>query len=1394
MSFLIDFETKPEKLKALESSIDAIAAKATLVSKALQGMSNTSTKALTEPLSPAKKLKEEIKQGGITATTTAKSYDKLSVSAKKAANSMGTGTGGLASAMGMQVRTMKEVALATAKAKQGYDLLNMSISKNKTVSAFPAGTGGAGTALGFGAMSASAKKNLEVQKAAWTSSRKEYQAHKTRLNAVQERMNANSLKNEIAYQKRLKDRQVSGFAKLSKVQKEVTEANKKLSAVTVVTGTAHQKAAKGVKEYTREVSASVKASRRAAQEAAALRAMLNAVGTHMGIFTGQTILLASAVYGTVSAFKAVITTGTAFTGEMARAIPIMGATAGQAQILEAEVRRLGATTVFTATEAAGGLTALAMAGLSSTQALQGLAPALALASIGQIDMYQSADILTNVMNGFRLTAEDVPRIVDDLATAITSSNANIVQMSNALSYVAPVAQAAGGSIEEVTAILEVFHNAGIKSSRAGTSLRRAFSNLMSPSAKAVGMLKELGIVTKDSNGYLLEMTDVMKQLAEKGALASDIITLFGVRAAPAMLALLQDLKGVSSEFEMFRANLEANEGAAETLREAMEQHLGADARKLVSALTDQAIELFKHLEEGLRSTVQGLTSFVSSISADDIKKLAENFKAVGSALLYIGEKVALAAKLYIAVKAARLLAIGLGGLVTGYKLLTHTVIRHGVAMSTADALLQRYTARTVAAAGATTAFGAAVKLALGPVGLILTVLSAGYIIWDHYADSTENATDKIKKLTEAQLDQLKIQEEAQKGAKASLQYVAGGGGVSKDRTAQELQKQIKAQQDKLIVSKQEVEELKALWVKDFANMEDSSFGETASEKIANYDKAMQLIATRTKDTSNELKRLKDELDNYLATGIDAQGLRNIARGEAQEASLMATTFNKTIEETIKDMKGQLKNLAAEYKTGSKSAAEVLLGSEEDIAKSRDAITAEFKRREALLKATLKATGRQETKQGVLGGYADIEDHIAAEEKLIKLKEDHAAALAVLGQQVDNTSNKFDTYLSKSEKLLATGEREVANIQAQIDQLNGIKTVTESVTQAKLKAQLAQTGLNIISLEGVEGKEAELAKLKEQLVTTSQLITETVRLQGVLSETKTTKEAEKFLSKEDKAQLEYDKGIAALEAHGATLDGMYQQDEWYVEAKIELDKKLMDSQHETWASIRDASTQAISENLTQALMMQESWHDTGKNIKKAILSSIVSSLVTMGTEMASNALMSALFKEQEIVMDNAVTTNALINSAAVTSAKSAEFSTDAAAAIANQGGGDPYSAFGRVAAMTALMVAVPAVVSNLMGREIGGPVSAGQSYIVGERGAEIFTPTTSGAITSNADVKRKAFGETESKGDTYNSYHTENNYIDAIDTQSFDQRLAKSGKTINRINDKQNRDRGIASKR
>jgi lambda family phage tail tape measure protein len=67
---------------------------------------------------------------------------------------------------------------------------------------------------------------------------------------------------------------------------------------------------------------------------------------------------------------------------------------------------------------------------------------------------------------------------------------------------------------------------------------------------------------------------------------------------------------------------------------------------------------------------------------------------------------------------------------------------------------------------------------------------------------------------------------------------------------------------------------------------------------------------------------------------------------------------------------------------------------------------------------------------------------------------------------------------------------------------------------------------------------------------------------------------------------------------------------------------------------------------------------------------------------------------------------------------------------------------------------------------GGPVSAGVTHLVGENGPELFTPSGSGTIIPNHAL-----------GGAGGTTNVTNNYINAIDTKSFEQRLLGSANAI-----------------
>ena len=349
-----------------------------------------------------------------------------------------------------------------------------------------------------------------------------------------------------------------------------------------------------------------------AQAAAMFRAGLGGLNASIGIYTSATVLAASATYAIASAFRTGMSAGMEFTETMARAEAVMMTSsaavtnAGRSmEAVTAQVRALGASTLYTSTEVAGGLVDLGMAGLSASDAMTSLAPALNLAAIGAIDMSRSADIATNVMTSFDKEASDLGNVVDIMATAITNSNTNIEQLANALSYVGPAAQAAGFELEDTTAAIELLSNAGIKASRAGTGLRRFMLNIQNPTAKGAAVLDRFGISIVNAEGQTRSMTDILGQFNR--ALHNDAITpaertaaimdLVGVRAQSAVARMISSF----DQFGVLRRQLDEVSGAAEKMRETMEDVLSMDWRQLKSAFQDIQLDTFLKYEDTLRS-------------------------------------------------------------------------------------------------------------------------------------------------------------------------------------------------------------------------------------------------------------------------------------------------------------------------------------------------------------------------------------------------------------------------------------------------------------------------------------------------------------------------------------------------------------------------------------------------------------------------------------------------------------------------------------------------------------------------------------------------------------------------------------------------------------------------
>ena len=298
---------------------------------------------------------------------------------------------------------------------------------------------------------------------------------------------------------------------------------------------------------------------------------------------------------------------TEFRQEMNNVRAILDATDSDFERLNATAKQLGATTQFTARDAASALTFLARTGLTTNEALAVLPRTLDLAAASAIDLGTAADISTNILKGMALEVSDLDNLVDVLAKTTNSSNVNMIELGEAMKVVAPVAAAAGMSVEETAALIGVLGDSGIKASLAGTSLRRGIINLTTGVGAAGPAIERLGLQTLDATGEFVGLTDIFRQLEGRTVSARDLLDLFGARGVAAAQVLAR--KG-SAGIAEFTEALENAGGTAERMRKQQLEGLPGATLRMKSAFEGLAISTVDILEPALVAIANVMTDFI----------------------------------------------------------------------------------------------------------------------------------------------------------------------------------------------------------------------------------------------------------------------------------------------------------------------------------------------------------------------------------------------------------------------------------------------------------------------------------------------------------------------------------------------------------------------------------------------------------------------------------------------------------------------------------------------------------------------------------------------------------------------------------------------------------------
>jgi len=326
-----------------------------------------------------------------------------------------------------------------------------------------------------------------------------------------------------------------------------------------------------------------------AQALASFRAGLTSLGLQFGIYTSGTFAIAASTYAVGRAFKTAAAEGIEFQNTVIQAASVLAGISDTFEQYKAITSQtsigLSLKAPFSATEISKAIFELSVGGQSaksifgdfsdsvdgaSKTVKSSLIPVLNLATIGMMDVGKAADITTNIMEGFHIPAKATAEVVSVMAYAALRSNMTIEQMGTALSYVAPIAYQTGQSLQDVSAMLEALHNAGIKGSRAGTAMRKLLTDMYDPSSKLSEMLAKASIASIDFSGNSINLISVLEKV--KAALDSGVISMSDIAKATGLYAESGVLALVSASSRLSEAQknngMSAKEASDEFEREA----------------------------------------------------------------------------------------------------------------------------------------------------------------------------------------------------------------------------------------------------------------------------------------------------------------------------------------------------------------------------------------------------------------------------------------------------------------------------------------------------------------------------------------------------------------------------------------------------------------------------------------------------------------------------------------------------------------------------------------------------------------------------------------------------------------------------------------------------------
>jgi TP901 family phage tail tape measure protein len=449
-----------------------------------------------------------------------------------------------------------------------------------------------------------------------------------------------------------------------------------------------------------------------------------------------------------------------FDDSMRKVAATSGATGEEFDTLRKKALEMGRTTSFTATQSAEALNYMALAGWSAQEGVDGLPGMLSLAAASGTDLAATADILTDTMSAFQMSAKESTDAADVFAQVQSKTNTTVLMLGEAMKYAAPQAASAGQSLRTTAAVMGLLANQGIKGSMAGTAFNSMLADLKKSAENGSVAFGNMNVKLYNADGSMRSMIDIIKdmQIGIEGMSAQSrdavVSGIFGERGLKAANILLNTS---SESINQLTSDLENATGRAAEMQEMMEGGPGGGLRKMRSAIEGAAITLGDAFAPAVMNVVEKITELANWF-ANLSQETKANIMQVAMWVAGVG----------VAFKAIGMLIGGIGGAITTIKSLVVIFKMASGAVAAFNAILLAnpigliaglivgLIAVVVQAIRKYESWGAALLLFLGPLGAVINLIQSFRRHWDSVVSAfkTDGILAGLKRIGLVFLDSL----------------------------------------------------------------------------------------------------------------------------------------------------------------------------------------------------------------------------------------------------------------------------------------------------------------------------------------------------------------------------------------------------------------------------------------------------------------------------------------------------------------------------------------------------------------------------------------------------------------------------------------------------------------